>query len=108
MQYINGEINARNLKSFVDVIPDGNKILELLKAHDQIVKQIIFFKLVIDILENYYKHTEIPLYTKLRTVIFPLAIKFYSRVQGEILIGINDLILTYVDKRKIVYKHNRK
>lgn len=98
MHDIGNERSLQNLKDLVQQFPPIPKLLKLFKRRKQTVKETVFFKLAIDILENFYKKTEEPVYAKLRSQVFPLAIKFYSSLNELIINEINELIKSYVNR----------
>ena len=91
-------------KDLIKIFPSSITLLELLKKHKKTVKGMLFFKLSIDILENYYKATESPTYEKLRKEIFPLAIEFYSELPSNTIISLNHKIRINIKTSKLLIR----
>eukprot|EP00826_Nyctotherus_ovalis_P007132 TRINITY_DN1175_c0_g1_i17.p1 TRINITY_DN1175_c0_g1~~TRINITY_DN1175_c0_g1_i17.p1 ORF type:complete len:169 (+),score=34.78 TRINITY_DN1175_c0_g1_i17:436-942(+) len=100
MHNIGNEKSLQNIKDLVQQFPPIPKLLKLFEHYRQTVKETVFFKLAIDILENFYKKTEEPVYTELRSQVLPFAIKFYSSLNKLIINEINELIKSYVSRSK--------
>jgi len=92
------ENSAILLKQLIGQFPSPKKFLSLVHFHTEKGREIIFFKLAVDILENYYKIREKPLFGRLQKEVFPLALKFYSVINDETLNEITDMLKTTVRK----------
>jgi len=88
----------KNIKTLVDFFPSSKRFMSILKYHKQTAKEKILLKLVIDILENFYRATGRPLFEKLRSKVFPLAMRFYGKMKSEILTDINLMIRSKTKK----------
>lgn len=93
------ETRKSGLKRLVDIFPSSTKFLELLKKHKRTERGVLFFKLIVDISENYHK-TEAPLYEKLRNETIPLAIKFYSKLNAKTIAELNLAITSNIKKSR--------
>jgi len=88
----------RDLKSLIKLFPSSSKILKLLHSQKKNVKEMMFMKLAIDILEHYHKIIEKPLFTTLQRKVLPLALKFYSTLEEETISEMNNLLNSRIDK----------
>jgi len=95
---IQNERSLNNLKDLINQFPLTPKLFKLIKHYNQTVKEMIFFKLVIDIMENFYKKTEQPIFTKLRGQVLPLAINFYTSINELVIQNINRIIKLHVNE----------
>eukprot|EP00826_Nyctotherus_ovalis_P066782 TRINITY_DN990_c0_g1_i5.p1 TRINITY_DN990_c0_g1~~TRINITY_DN990_c0_g1_i5.p1 ORF type:complete len:171 (-),score=15.54 TRINITY_DN990_c0_g1_i5:114-626(-) len=67
-----------NIRRLVSLFPSFSQLRKILRPHTYRGREMIFFKLLLDILTNYYKATEIPLFKTLQGKVIPLALSFYS------------------------------
>ena len=61
----------------------------VLKRSNAGEKEKLIFKVVIDLLETYYKTYDGPLYKNYRKKLIPLAIELYGSIENEELIRMN-------------------
>lgn len=90
------ETQRSGLKNLIKIFPSSITFYELLRKHEKTGRGMLFFKLAVDILENYYKTTEAPMYEKLRKEVIPLAIKTYSNLSAKTINDLNHIIKTNV------------
>lgn len=88
----------KDLKKLVELFPYPNKILRLVGSQRNNVKEMLFIKITTDIQENYHKSVERPLFKTLQKKVFPLALKFYSRLEERTISEINNLLKPQIDK----------
>ncbi len=65
--------STRNL---VAILPSAEQCLQFVEAGRH-KRDTVFLKVVIDVLEHYYKQTEAPLFVRYREKVVPLALAFY-------------------------------
>eukprot|EP00826_Nyctotherus_ovalis_P061365 TRINITY_DN8726_c0_g2_i2.p1 TRINITY_DN8726_c0_g2~~TRINITY_DN8726_c0_g2_i2.p1 ORF type:complete len:110 (-),score=20.72 TRINITY_DN8726_c0_g2_i2:4-333(-) len=96
------ETTKSGLKRLIEIFPPSAKFLELLKKHKKTARGMLFFKLIVDISENYHK-TEAPLYEKLRKETIPLAIKFYSELNAKTITDLGHTITSNIRRSRGFY-----
>ena len=74
---IEEEANSR-LGKFINIIPPYKELNTYLKHVGPMVYELLSFKVVIDILLNYYETKDAPLFQHLKHEVLPLQISFYS------------------------------
>lgn len=79
----------KSIKKLIDFLPSSRRFIHILKFHKPTAKERILFKLAIDVLENFYRATGRPMFKRLQTKVFPLALRFYRRMTDEALTDIN-------------------
>eukprot|EP00826_Nyctotherus_ovalis_P032769 TRINITY_DN2638_c0_g1_i2.p1 TRINITY_DN2638_c0_g1~~TRINITY_DN2638_c0_g1_i2.p1 ORF type:complete len:168 (+),score=45.98 TRINITY_DN2638_c0_g1_i2:617-1120(+) len=93
----------KDIKKLVGLFPSSRKVLKLMRSQRNSEREMLFMKVTIDIMENYCKVVEKPLFAKLQGDVFPMALKFYSGLDERILNEMNDLLRLRVDKRASEY-----
>eukprot|EP00826_Nyctotherus_ovalis_P032772 TRINITY_DN2638_c0_g1_i6.p1 TRINITY_DN2638_c0_g1~~TRINITY_DN2638_c0_g1_i6.p1 ORF type:complete len:176 (+),score=43.54 TRINITY_DN2638_c0_g1_i6:617-1144(+) len=88
----------KDIKKLVGLFPSSRKVLKLMRSQRNSEREMLFMKVTIDIMENYCKVVEKPLFAKLQGDVFPMALKFYSGLDERILNEMNDLLRLRVDK----------
>lgn len=78
------------LHSLVSLFPSTEYFTKLLPTHSKpLFKEMVIFKLLLDVMTWYYKVTERPLYKKLQREVIPLALNFYKSITRSTLKEIN-------------------
>jgi len=78
------------LHSLIALFPSTEYFTKLLPTHCKaLFKEMVIFKLLLDIMTWYYKVTERPLYKKLQREIIPLALSFYRSITKSTLKEVN-------------------
>jgi len=98
----------KNMKKFIEILPSSCEILKLMQSQKNNANEMMFMKLIIDIMENYYKSVEKPLFTKLQQEVFPLALTFYTQIDEKILNEVNNLFKSHIDKSNSLYTDRRR
>jgi len=75
----------KNIKTLISLFPSPKRFTKLLGFHRAKGRDMIFFKLALDIMTFYYKTIESPLFIKLQREIIPLALNFYKIVGTSVL-----------------------
>lgn len=97
----NSIVAMKNMKSLASLFPSIKELDELLKTRRIRSRDMVFFKLILDILTLYYKQIEVPLFKKLQSEIIPLALFFYESHSTQ---SLNDLatdLISCVDNKSI-------
>ncbi len=69
-------------KSLVSVLPSVDKCMRFVKTRRH-HRDMVFLKIIIDVLEHFYKQTEAPLFTRYREKVIPLALAFYRSLSNS-------------------------
>lgn len=87
-------IALANLESLVSNFPTRKQFVELIDFHRLGgEKDMICFKLTLDMMTFYYRRSEKPLFKKLKYEVIPLALKFYKLITDQTLSEINRELL---------------
>ena len=87
-------------KNFVECLPDLKLIREIIQTNNITKKELITFKMILDIYEHFYKKFDGPLYSKLLVEYIPTASNFYSNLSEDNIKYLYDW-LTSVTNREI-------
>jgi len=94
------ESALKKLKTLVSLFPSPKRFMQLLKFHRQKGKEMVFFKLAVDILTFFNKVTESPLFARLQKEVIPLAIQFYKSMNQDTLKDISNMLRSSCEKSK--------
>ncbi len=94
------EAAVRSLQTLVGLFPPPGRFMQLLRFHQQKGREMIFFKLALDILHFYYKATEAPMFVRLQRDVIPLGTRLYRNLSEETLKEIADILRSCVGKSK--------
>ncbi len=89
---------VRNLRTLVGLFPPPGRFMQLLRYHQQKGREMVFFKLALDVMHFYCKLTESPLFVRLQKDILPLGIRLYSSMSEEALKDVADMLRCCVSK----------
>ena len=98
------EAALANVQSLVSLFPSPKRFTKLLSFHRLRGRDMVFFKLALDIMTFYYKTTEAPLFTKLQKEVIPLALQFYKALSPPTLKEITTELLSYVSNKSTFWR----
>jgi len=101
------KIASKNMRTLITLLPSFKELRALLPLlHKYSPRQMVMYKLILDMMICYYKKAEEPVYKKLRREVIPLALAFYEGISGATLIGIiSELISCGCINGKAIYKN---
>lgn len=97
------ERKKEKVKTLVNLLPSPKKLMQLIKFHRQSGRDMVFFKLALDILTFYYKTFEYPLFTSLQKEIFPLTLQLYKSLSNTTIKDITKEITDSVAKKDLTW-----
>ncbi len=88
----------KSVQTLVSLFPSPRRFTKLLHFHRLRGRDMVFFKVALDIMTFYYKETESPLFSRLQNEIIPLALQFYRSLSPQTIKDVSSELMSCINK----------